>query len=194
MFNLFFLNGLLIKGWFGITAQIPTNIPLNYIGVVLTVISCFMFLFVNIEENKSKCDQKLSDNNNVQVPQGDIFDRLSKSQRRVVGVLSSVLGGFMYGLAYLPASYLLEHDKDASQNQNDYAFAMSTGIFLTSSLYFCIYCLAMKNKPKVYSKLILPSLITGYFTFKSSKRINVLIEIFLFIKDGLGALLTLAIL
>ena len=137
------------------------------------MISCLIFLFVKIEEHKSKCDQKLSANNNVQVFQGDIFDRLSKSQRRVVGVLSSVFGGCMYGLAYLPASYLLEHDKNASQNQNDYAFAMSTGIFLTSSLYFCIYCVAMKNKPKVYSKLILPSLIAGYFTFKYPKRVNI---------------------
>lgn len=38
----------------------------------------------------------------------------------------------------------------------DYVFAHFSGIFITSSVYFIIYCAVMKNRPKVYPQAILP--------------------------------------
>lgn len=38
----------------------------------------------------------------------------------------------------------------------DYVFAHSSGIFLTSTVYFVAYCAAMRNRPKLYPEAILP--------------------------------------
>lgn len=46
-------------------------------------------------------------------------------------------------------------------NYLDMLFNFYTGILLTSTGYFTIYCLIMKNNPKVYPKSILPGLISG---------------------------------
>jgi hypothetical protein len=171
-------------GWFGLDAQIPSNVMLNYVGVVLAVISCIIFLFVKVEEHKlaKRMDPEERSILNEGVPnprdeisyisneiaeiderEGDVFDRLTRPQQWFLGVFCSTFAGFMFGFAYLPADYILDNVKGASPNQNDYAFSMSCGIFLTSTLYFLIYCVAMKNKPKIYPKLIFPSLVTGMF-------------------------------
>lgn len=163
-------------------------------GVVLAVISCFIFLFVKVEEHKlaKKLDEEEQDILNESIPsprdeisyisneiaeidenaEADLFDRLTKTQKRIVGVFCSTFAGFMFGFSYLPADWILDNVEDASQNQNDYAFSMSCGIFLTSTLYFLIYCIVMKNKPKVYAKLIFPSLVTGRLTFKFAKKLS----------------------
>lgn len=177
-------------------AQIPSNVTLNYMGVALAVISCFIFLFVKVEEHKlaKKLDEEEQDILNGSIPsphdeisyisneiaeidenaEADIFDRLTKTQKRVVGVFCSTFAGFMFGFSYLPADWILDNVEDASQNQNDYAFSMSCGIFLTSTLYFLIYCIVMKNKPKVYAKLIFPSLVTGRLTLRFAKKLLII--------------------
>lgn len=38
----------------------------------------------------------------------------------------------------------------------DYVFAQFSGIFLTSTVYFLIYCAFKKNKPQVFPKAVLP--------------------------------------
>lgn len=38
----------------------------------------------------------------------------------------------------------------------DYVFAQYSGIFLTSTVYFLLYCAIKKNKPQVFPKAILP--------------------------------------
>lgn len=38
----------------------------------------------------------------------------------------------------------------------DYVFAHSSGIFLTSTVYFVAYCIAMRNRPNLYPEAILP--------------------------------------
>lgn len=38
----------------------------------------------------------------------------------------------------------------------DYVYAQNCGIFLTSTVYFVIYCAVRSNKPRVYSRAILP--------------------------------------
>lgn len=38
----------------------------------------------------------------------------------------------------------------------DYVFAQYSGIFLTSTVYFLLYCAIKKNKPQVFPKAVLP--------------------------------------
>lgn len=55
---------------------------------------------------------------------------------------------------YLYIVYLLIFISDL-----DYVFAHFSGIFLTSTVYFLLYCAAMKNNPKVYPAAIIPGII-----------------------------------
>ena len=43
----------------------------------------------------------------------------------------------------------------------DYVFAHFCGIYVTSTVYFLIYCGAMANNPRVYPRAILPAFISG---------------------------------
>lgn len=61
---------------------------------------------------------------------------------------------------YLYIVYLLIFISDL-----DYVFAHFSGIFLTSTVYFLLYCAAMKNNPKVYPAAIIPGII-----FKQKQR------------------------
>ncbi len=38
----------------------------------------------------------------------------------------------------------------------DYVFAQYSGIFLTSTVYFILYCAIKKNRPQVFPKAVLP--------------------------------------
>ncbi|CAI8041521.1 Transmembrane protein 144 [Geodia barretti] len=43
----------------------------------------------------------------------------------------------------------------------NYLFGHYSGILLASTFYFVVYCLLMKNRPRVYPKAILPGLLSG---------------------------------
>ena len=43
----------------------------------------------------------------------------------------------------------------------DYVFGHSTGILVSGTTWFIIYCILKKNRPQVYPKIILPGLISG---------------------------------
>ncbi|XP_063074337.1 transmembrane protein 144a isoform X1 [Engraulis encrasicolus] len=95
-------------------------------------------------------------------------DRLRPSTKRLVGSAMAVVAGTLYGSSFIPVLYMKAHADDpdspfhgASQFDLDYVFAQFSGIFLTSTVYFLLYCAAMKNKPKVFSKAILPGFASG---------------------------------
>uniref|UniRef100_A0A1X7T8R9 Uncharacterized protein n=1 Tax=Amphimedon queenslandica TaxID=400682 RepID=A0A1X7T8R9_AMPQE len=55
----------------------------------------------------------------------------------------------------------LYEDDTHSCNKLDYIIGHFTGIFLVSTFWFAVYSLYMRNRPKVYPKVILPALISG---------------------------------
>ncbi|XP_072440367.1 transmembrane protein 144-like isoform X2 [Chiloscyllium punctatum] len=80
----------------------------------------------------------------------------------------AVTAGLLYGSSFVPVIYIknqaLKNEteyKNASQFDLDYVFAHFSGIFLTSTVYFLIYCAIMKNRPKVYPKAVLPGFVSG---------------------------------
>ncbi len=161
----------LIVGWFyaryglfGIKEELPSNPVLNYVGVALAVISCVVFFFVKTEEQQvlDKNIKSKEETNLLEVSEADIFEKMSQNSRRILGIVLSILAGAMYGLAYMPILWCQDNIAGTSHNQNDYAFAMSTGIFLSSSLYFCVYSVWTRNNPKIYSELVFPSLAIGW--------------------------------
>uniref|UniRef100_A0A3P8XHW5 Transmembrane protein 144a n=1 Tax=Esox lucius TaxID=8010 RepID=A0A3P8XHW5_ESOLU len=135
-------------GWFGIDAEEVSNPTLNYCGAGLCLLS------VNAD--------------GVNWSDDSWVDTLRPKTKRVVGSLLAVFAGLLYGSSFVPVLYIKNHAahrdspfSGASQFDLDYVFAQFSGIFLTSTVYFLIYCSAMKNSPRVYPRAILPGFVSG---------------------------------
>ncbi|KAK3576890.1 hypothetical protein CHS0354_012948 [Potamilus streckersoni] len=92
---------------------------------------------------------------------GSFFDNLSTSRKRVLGISLSLASGLLYGQQFTPAIYVQDRYSGASQDGLDYVFSTFSGIFLSSTFYFLVYCIFMKNKPNVYPEAILPGAVSG---------------------------------
>ncbi|XP_004364618.2 transmembrane protein [Capsaspora owczarzaki ATCC 30864] len=92
---------------------------------------------------------------------GSWVDKLAPAQRTWVGRSLALFAGCCYGLNFTPVAYVQDNYEGASQSGLDYVFAHFTGIYATSTCYFVLYCIAKKNQPMIYPKLVLPSMISG---------------------------------
>jgi glucose uptake protein GlcU len=72
-----------------------------------------------------------------------------------------MLTGTLFGVTFAPVLYIMDHTKGASHEGLDYVFSHYTGIYLSGTTYFIIYCAIKKNQPDVYPKVILPGFISG---------------------------------
>ena len=99
---------------------------LNYIGLGLAFMSCFIFLFVKIEENLSvkmrqsndNIQERISKNKTILLSnEGDFFDRMSKRNQWLLGVVGSIFAGAINALTYLPAGIIIDNVKGASQTR-----------------------------------------------------------------------------
>lgn len=165
-------------GWFGIGTQEVSRPVLNYCGAALCLFSSCMFLCVksNVEPRVRSSqipeasplliDRRLNpdycDNS------GTWLDTISPKSKRLLCCLLAITAGIFYGFTFVPVLYI-KHQAfsnataftGASQYDLDYCFAQYNGIFLTSSFYFLIYCAAMKNKPHIYPRAVLPAVLSG---------------------------------
>ncbi|XP_078223953.1 transmembrane protein 144 isoform X4 [Callithrix jacchus] len=160
-------------GWFGLDAEEVSNPLLNYIGAGLSVVSAFIFLFIKSEIPNNTCSVDTTPLvtehviNKTQHPCSWV-DKLSTVHHRIVGCSLAVISGVLYGSTFVPIIYIKDHSKrnesiyaGASQYDLDYVFAHFSGIFLTSTVYFLAYCIAMKNGPKLYPEAVLPGFLSG---------------------------------
>lgn len=149
-------------GWFGIDAEEVSKPVLNYIGAALSVISAFIFLFIQSETPRNTCAPEttplLAEHAINSAPDpcaGPTWvDRLPAAHRRLLGCSLAVLSGTLYGSTFVPIIYIKDHGRrndsmyaGASQYDLDYVFAHFSGIFLTSTVYFLLYCMVMKTVP-----------------------------------------------
>ncbi|XP_008852537.1 transmembrane protein 144 isoform X1 [Nannospalax galili] len=163
-------------GWFGMDAEVVSNPLLNYIGAGLSVVSAFTFLFIKSEVPNSPCSADTTPLITEQVinttpgpcANSSWVDRLSPTYHHIVGCSLAVISGILYGCTFVPIIYIKDHSKrndsiyaGASQYDLDYVFAHFSGIFLTSTVYFLVYCIAMKNSPKLYPEAVLPGFLSG---------------------------------
>uniref|UniRef100_A0A2R8MPM7 Transmembrane protein 144 n=1 Tax=Callithrix jacchus TaxID=9483 RepID=A0A2R8MPM7_CALJA len=145
-------------GWFGLDAEEVSNPLLNYIGAGLSVVSAFIFLFIKSEIPNNTC----SVDTTPLITEHHVYDSIC------VGCSLAVISGVLYGSTFVPIIYIKDHSKrnesiyaGASQYDLDYVFAHFSGIFLTSTVYFLAYCIAMKNGPKLYPEAVLPGFLSG---------------------------------
>lgn len=163
-------------GWFGMDAEEVSEPVLNYLGAGLSVMSAFIFLFIKSEipRNTLATDTTplLTEHAINSTPDPctspSWVDRLSAVHRRLLGCSLAVMSGTLYGSTFVPIIYIKDHGKrndsvyaGASQYDLDYVFAHFSGIFLTSTVYFLVYCIAMKNSPKLYPEAVLPGFLSG---------------------------------
>lgn len=165
-------------GWLGQTKAEIARPILNYIGVALCASCVVISSFIkNAEEEKGEIPKRVSSVGNLGsavitaindpeplIPITDTHtswvDRLSSSQRSIVGYGLSVFAGLMYGVNFFPCNYAWQKWFPNAQKM-DMEFSQFCGILLASFVYLCIYCLYKKNKPDVYVKSIFPGFLSG---------------------------------
>ncbi|XP_052546353.1 transmembrane protein 144 isoform X1 [Tympanuchus pallidicinctus] len=162
-------------GWFGIDPEEVARPVLNYIGAGLSLLSAVIFFFIKTEVQTSSASlestpllRESSVNASEDTSDVSWVTNLSPVKKRFVGCSLAVIAGVLYGSSFVPVLYIKDHGRRngtiyarASQFDLDYVFAHFSGIFLTSTVYFLIYCAVRKNKPNVYPQAILPGFVSG---------------------------------
>ncbi|XP_066287229.1 transmembrane protein 144-like [Branchiostoma lanceolatum] len=168
-------------GWFGLRPQDRFTRPaLDYVGVALGFLRLVLFSFVKSDVMDRPMVTERSPLLSGETTEGTIntkyerdttfareesdhswVDNLSPVQKRILGILMALFAGCMYGLNFAPVLYAQQHYDGATDNGLDYVFAHYSGIYATSTLYFILYAMYMKNKPKVFPRAILPTLLSG---------------------------------
>ncbi|XP_040411379.1 transmembrane protein 144 isoform X3 [Cygnus olor] len=137
--------------------------------------SAVIFLFIKTEVQSSSASlertpllRESSVNASEEISDESWVSRLSPAKKRLIGCSLAVVAGILYGSSFVPVLYIKDHGRrnetiytGASQFDLDYVFAHFSGIFLTSTIYFLIYCAIRKNKPIVYPQAILPGFVSG---------------------------------
>ena len=91
-------------------------------------------------------------------PVGTI-DRLSKTSKRLLGVVLACVSGMFYGSNLTPPQVV--HDHGGDQNLMHYIFSHFCGIQFTMTLYFIVYFIYNGNHAAIYPKAIVPAFISG---------------------------------
>lgn len=132
---------------------------MNYLGVILAVLSIVAFVFVRPDiGNLLKINSENSDN---KLKNTSFFDRLSPNMKHTVGISLAIASGILYGFDFFPTFYIMVSIDGASKSGSDYTFSYFSGILLSSVFCFGIYCMLKKNKPTLYPKATLPTIVGG---------------------------------
>ncbi|XP_029626617.1 transmembrane protein 144 isoform X3 [Salmo trutta] len=136
-------------GWFGIEAQVVARPVLNYCGAGLCLLSGLILFFVktNVGELPHSESTPLlinrTVNSGVYGPSESWVDVMGAKRKRCVGCLLAVVAGLLYGASFVPILYIKSHA------------AVRDSICYGASLY------AMRNRPRVFSRAILPGFLSG---------------------------------
>jgi len=99
--------------------------------------------------------------NDVETPKKkeSFVDNLTEPQKRILGIVLSIVSGCFYGVNFNPPQYIIDHS--LNKNGLDYVFSHFSGIFFTSTLLIIIYSAIKKNYPVVYPQAVLPGIVSG---------------------------------
>jgi glucose uptake protein GlcU len=94
------------------------------------------------------------------------LDRVFGEKKRFVGYGMALVMGLFFGNNFTPSAHMINHAcKDGvlvhSTHGLHYVFSQFTGILLTSTIYFSLYCIVTKNNPAVNPQIVFPALISG---------------------------------
>jgi len=176
----------LVIGWssgafgiLGVTKETVKFPVLNYLGVVFCLASLVVYVFLKTDTSSpakkkhtspkipeeeglvnSQYDYSIAEEKTAKSNNAVWVEKLSMTQRRIVGISLSVISGLFYGVNFNPPSYLMSHGH--SQNGLDYVFSHFCGIWLTSTFILLVYCAVKKNKPDLFPQAVLPGFLCGF--------------------------------
>ncbi|KAJ7326856.1 hypothetical protein JRQ81_016615 [Phrynocephalus forsythii] len=166
-------------GWFGIDPEVVAKPTLNYIGAGLSVLSTVLFLFIksdvqnpplSSETTPLLTEHSINSSERQAEHKNDVswVDNFSPLGKRIIGCSLAMVAGIFYGSNFVPVLYIKDHGRQngtvytgASQFDLDYVFAHFSGILLTSTVYFMIYCAVKKNSPNIFPQAIIPAFVSG---------------------------------
>jgi len=134
---------------------------LNSFGVALVVVALFLFTFVKPNMKPEQGDEGL-----LQLPpaleatQEKGTAPLSNRVKRVAGVVLAMISGVLYATTFTPNTIMIQKGEGPVQPL-DYVFSHFTGIYAASTFWFVVYCVVMRSSPRLYPRLVLPSLASG---------------------------------
>uniref|UniRef100_A0A8C2AM07 Transmembrane protein 144a n=1 Tax=Cyprinus carpio TaxID=7962 RepID=A0A8C2AM07_CYPCA len=156
-------------GWFGIGAETVSKPVLNSCGAGLCLLSAIVFFFVKTDVQRSATSEETPLLVDHYLQQNNVFINMFIIRALYCsGTFLAVVAGLLYGSSFVPVLYIKNHASDpdsqysgASEFDLDYVFAQYSGIFLTSTVYFILYCAIKKNRPQVFPKAVLPGFLSG---------------------------------
>ena len=158
--------------------MIPENVEkpvLNYLGVAIACLSGMVFLgirTVKYEDSSASLDEQqpilpaqiANTDVSIETPMASSSSPTSISLR-AVGCLVAILAGVLFGLIFIPSTYIQDHPYDAyagaSKNGLHYVYAMYSGIFFSSMFYYIVYSAYKGNRPYIHTESILPGIVSG---------------------------------
>jgi len=91
-----------------------------------------------------------------------ILKRLSPVKKKVVGFACAIAAGLFGGQNFTPSTWVQNNVPDASTDGLDYIWSHTMGVLLMSTVFMVVYAVLMRNNPNVNTRLILPSLFSGF--------------------------------
>uniref|UniRef100_A0A914GQS0 Uncharacterized protein n=1 Tax=Globodera rostochiensis TaxID=31243 RepID=A0A914GQS0_GLORO len=165
-------------GLFGTKAQHVQSPFFNSLGVLITLISGLMFVFVysrqNVADEVENGGGRATQSNIVPLnstssgertvpsirnpPYGSVNITTDEGQRRpqkLLFVTLAVCLGVLHGLMLTPIVYVQDTDQRASKNALDFVFSHFCAVFFFSTFYFVLYSLFRRGRPYVNPSLVL---------------------------------------
>jgi len=170
-------NSNLIIGWassryglFGLDSHPPDTVWLNYLGVITCVFSTLCYLGIKAETSKVETlEVNPSEEETMfkdplaasgEPKSHDFIDNMTAVNKRLVGCILAIAAGIFYGVNFNPPQYIMDNQSD-DDNGLHYIFAHFTGIYVTSTAYFLMYCMYHRNRPVIRAEIILPGFLSG---------------------------------
>ncbi|VDO69382.1 unnamed protein product [Haemonchus placei] len=164
----------IIVGWsvarFGLfgfleATEVKHNL-INYIGIIIVLVSGVLFIFV-------KHDEKEKEKNQV-IHNLFFFDLLFSY------LFMTMCLAILHGLMMAPIAILKQRNPSTDPyNVFDYIWSFYSTVFVFSTIYFVLYCIIRREKAYVGRELVLPSVGYGIlwtsgmtFWFMSSDRLS----------------------
>ncbi|VDL69750.1 unnamed protein product [Nippostrongylus brasiliensis] len=154
-------------GWLAAT-EVKHNV-MNYIGMIITLISGILFIFVKHKDEDSSKSSCTAGGSTALEGEGDGNLTISKvillDKKQLIGkipyVLMTMLLAVLHGLMMTPIEILQQRHPSSDHYQVfDYIWSFYSTVFVFSTLYFVIYCIIRRKKAYIDRELVLPSV--GY--------------------------------
>ncbi|KHJ99084.1 hypothetical protein OESDEN_00936, partial [Oesophagostomum dentatum] len=175
-------------GWLGAT-HVKHNI-MNYIGIIIVLISGVLFIFVKHGEHNEETESCAGEREKWRNSDSSPPRVESKSSTSVIDtahllhkipyVLMTCVLAVLHGLMMTPIEILQQRHPSPDQYRVfDYIWSFFSTVFVFSTIYFFLYCIIRREKAYINRELVIPAALYGLlwssgmtFWFMSSHKLS----------------------